>query len=327
MRFSVIIPIYKAEKFLVECIESILGQTYTDFELILVDDGSPDTCPDICDRYASVDSRIRVVHQKNAGQAVARNTGVDIARGDYLMFLDSDDYYATKYVLGKVNEKIESSSADVILFGYKKCYESDGSFGLDVASFPEFTVNTSPSDVIMLLLQNNIYDGCAWTKAIKRSLIVENSISFRPGMISEDSDWYLNVMSHACSYDCIKEVFVIYRQHANSVSHKVKLNALDDNLWIQETWKPEILKMPMTEELRLALLSVLAAYYANLLVLYAVYPKRQAEPYFVRTSKCREILRYSITKRAKVMKIVVSIFGVRLTLLMLRVLIRIMKRY
>lgn len=327
MRFSIIIPIYKAEKYLVECVESILGQTYADFELILIDDGSPDTCPALCDKYASADSRIKVIHQKNAGQAVARNAGVDIASGDYLMFLDSDDYYATKYVLGLVNEKIESSSADVILFGYKKFYESDGSFGAEVTNFPEFTVNSSPSDVIMSLLLNNIYDGCAWTKAIKRSLIVENSISFRPGMISEDSDWYLNVMSHACSYECIKEVFVIYRQHANSVSHKVKLNALDDNLWIQETWKAKILKMSMTEELRLALLSVLAVYFANLLVLYALYPRSLSEPYFVRTKKCREILRYSITKRAKVMKIVVAIFGLRLTILMLRVLNKIMKRH
>lgn len=327
MRFSIVIPIYKAEKYLVECVESILVQTYTDFELILVDDGSPDTCPTLCDKYASEDSRIKVIHQKNAGQAAARNTGVDIACGDYLMFLDSDDYFATKYVLERVNEKIEASFADVILFGYKKYYESDGSFGVEVANFPEFTANSSPSNVILSLLKNDIYDGCAWTKAIKRSLIVNNAISFRPGMISEDSDWYLNIMSHACTYDCIKEVFVIYRQHANSVSHKVKLNALDDNLWIQEIWRAKIAEMQISEELKLSLCSVLSFYYANLLVLYSLYTKSQSEPYFVRTKECISILKYAISKRAKVMNVVVSIFGLRLTILMLRVLNRIIKRH
>ncbi len=327
MRFSIIIPIYKTEKYLVDCIESVLGQTYTNFELILVDDGSPDSCPAICDKYASADPRIRVIHQKNAGQATARNAGVDISRGDYLMFLDSDDYFATKHVLLRVNEKIESSSADVILFGYKKFYESDRTFGSDVDNFPDFTEHSSPSNVIISLLQNEIYDGCAWTKAIKRALIVENAICFRPGMISEDSEWYLNVMSHACSYDCIKEVFVIYRQHANSVSHKVKLNALADNLWIQETWKAKIVETQMPEELRLSLFSVLAVYYANLLVLYSSYHKRQSEPYFVRTKECLSILKYSVTKRAKVMKIAVSIFGLRLTIVMLQLLNGIIKRY
>ena len=327
MRFSIVIPIYKAEKYLVECVESILGQTFTDFELILVDDGSPDSCPNICDRYASADSRIKVIHQKNAGQAAARNAGVNISRGDYLMFLDSDDYYATNDVLLRVNKKTESSHADVILFGYKKLYESDASFGSEVAGFPDFSEKSFPSNVIMSLLQNDIYDGCAWTKAVKRSLIVDNAISFRPGMISEDSDWYLNVMSHATSYDCIKEVFVIYRQHANSVSHKVKLNALADNLWIQEAWKIKIAEIQMSEELRLSLFSVLAMYYANLLVLYSLYPKSQSEPYFKRTSECRDILRYSITKRSKVLKVFVSIFGLRATILMLRVLNRLIKRH
>lgn len=282
MRFSIIIPIYNAEKYLVECVDSVLCQTYTNFELILVDDGSPDSCPFICDKYASDDSRVKVVHQKNAGQAAARNAGVDISQGDYLMFLDSDDYYATKDVLKQVNEKVESSSADVVLFGYKKLYESDGSFGSAVTNFPEFTDKSSPSDVVISLLQNDIYDGCAWTKAIKRTLIVDNAIRFRPGMISEDSDWYLNVMSHACSYDCIKEVFVIYRQHADSVSHKVNLNALVDNLWIQETWKTKIQRMPMSGELRHALLSVLSMYFANLLILYSSYPRSLSSPYFVR---------------------------------------------
>lgn len=92
IKISVIVPVYKAEKYLDRCIESILAQTFTDFELILIDDGSPDDCPAMCDEWAKKDRRIKVLHQKNQGQAVARNNALDIAQGEYFAFVDSDDY-------------------------------------------------------------------------------------------------------------------------------------------------------------------------------------------------------------------------------------------
>ena len=89
---SVIVPVYNVEAYLKRCVDSVLGQTYTDFELILVDDGSPDNCPAICDEYAQKDSRIKVIHQQNGGLSAARNAGLDIATGDYVCFLDGDDH-------------------------------------------------------------------------------------------------------------------------------------------------------------------------------------------------------------------------------------------
>lgn len=91
-KISIIVPIYKAEKYLHRCVDSILNQTFTDFELILVDDGSPDKCGEICDEYAKRDKRIKVIHKENGGQAEARNMGIDIAKGEYLHFIDSDDW-------------------------------------------------------------------------------------------------------------------------------------------------------------------------------------------------------------------------------------------
>ena len=91
-KISIIVPVYKVELYLEKCINSILNQTFKDFELILVDDGSPDRCGEICDEYAKKDNRIVVVHKENGGQASARNVGLDIARGDYIGFVDSDDW-------------------------------------------------------------------------------------------------------------------------------------------------------------------------------------------------------------------------------------------
>lgn len=91
-KISVVVPIYNVENFLVRCVDSIINQTYKNLEIILVDDGSPDRCPEMCDKYREKDSRVRVLHKKNGGLSDARNAGIDVATGDYIMFVDSDDY-------------------------------------------------------------------------------------------------------------------------------------------------------------------------------------------------------------------------------------------
>ena len=97
-KLSIIVPVYNVEQYLDKCIKSILNQTFKDFELILVDDGSIDNSGEICDEYAKKDSRVKVIHKKNGGLAAARNTGLIIARGDYVGFVDSDDWIEPRYV-------------------------------------------------------------------------------------------------------------------------------------------------------------------------------------------------------------------------------------
>ena len=126
--FSVIVPVYKVENVLPRCIESILNQTVTDFELILIDDGSPDRSGEICDAYAAKDSRIRVIHQKNGGVSKARNAGLDIAQGEYIVFVDSDDWVdadAYMQILDKLREFVVDGEAklDMLLSNY--VYEKD----------------------------------------------------------------------------------------------------------------------------------------------------------------------------------------------------------
>lgn len=104
VKFSVIVPIYNVEKYLRKCIDSILKQTYRNFELILVDDGSPDECPNICDEYAKNDKRIKVIHKENEGLVAARNTGIKEAVGDYICYVDGDDWIS-EVLLETVLEK------------------------------------------------------------------------------------------------------------------------------------------------------------------------------------------------------------------------------
>jgi len=113
MLVSIIIPIFNVESYIRRCIESLLSQTYQNFEIILVDDGSPDKCPQICDEYAAKDARIKVIHKQNGGQAEARNLGLDVATGDYILFLDSDDYIHQD-TIGDMLEIAEKESADIV---------------------------------------------------------------------------------------------------------------------------------------------------------------------------------------------------------------------
>jgi len=116
-KISIIVPVYKVEKYIHRCIDSVLSQTFSDWELILVDDGSPDNSPLICDEYAKIDEHIRVIHKGNEGQAEARNVALDIAKGDYIMFLDSDDYLHSS-TLEDIYALALKENADIVQFPF-----------------------------------------------------------------------------------------------------------------------------------------------------------------------------------------------------------------
>lgn len=260
MKFSIIIPCYKVEKYLSECVDSVLNQSFTDYELILVDDGSPDRVPEMCDEYAKKDARVRVIHQKNAGLACARNAGIIDAKGEYLICIDSDDYIAKNDILARVAEKT-ASGVDVVLYGYQKYFESNNAKGESCVPF--LTGVCSTYEMLRSVLETNSYCGTAWTKAVKLSILHKHNIEFRPGMISEDIDWSLHLMCFAKTFDSINDVAIIYRQRLGSISHAPKINSMTDNLWILENWPnriKSIVKDPLTID---SLMSVMAYYYAK----------------------------------------------------------------
>ena len=115
---SIVVPVYNVERYLPRCIESILRQTYTNFELILVDDGTPDRSGIICDRYAERDSRIRVIHKENGGVSTARNTGIDAAKGEWITFVDSDDWVSDEY-LKTLTTHLHNNSYDLVIGGFE----------------------------------------------------------------------------------------------------------------------------------------------------------------------------------------------------------------
>ena len=132
---SVIIPVYKVEEYLGQCVDSILSQTYTNLEVLLVDDGSPDDCPRLCDEYAAKDKRVRVIHKENGGLASARNAGLDKANGQFVSFIDSDDWIEQQ-TYEKVMRIHEETSAEIIMFDI---IQTDGTMFFDRFNYTQET--------------------------------------------------------------------------------------------------------------------------------------------------------------------------------------------
>ena len=206
--FSIIVPIYNVERYLKQCIESVLAQDYQNYELILVDDGSPDNSIDICAKYAKQYSNIVFIHKINGGVSDARNAGIQIARGEYLMFLDSDDYWEGTTVLSDLQKIITENNPDII-FNYMS------------SVYPEKIVNHyinrdkligSFREDFQGLYQDGIYLGFPFTKTIKRELILTNHLFFIKGRSFEDIPWSFSLVKHIKIYAIYQNCFYMYRR-------------------------------------------------------------------------------------------------------------------
>ena len=204
---SVIVPVYKVEEYLCECLDSIINQTYKNLEIILVDDGSPDNCGKICDEYALKDSRIKVIHQQNGGLSAARNAGLDIANGDYIGFVDSDDYIELNMyeeLYNSLNENnADMSACGIECFGLKNKTES---YGNRVLNNPDF---------LKLLLKDEI-TSYAVNKLYKKKLF--SDIRFPAGKKFEDMAVLHLVAEKSSSTAATDKTFYNYRIRKNSIT-------------------------------------------------------------------------------------------------------------
>lgn len=203
---SVIIPVYKVEKYLDRCIKSVVNQTYKDLEIILVDDGSPDNCPVMCDEWAKKDSRIKVVHKKNGGLSSARNAGLDICTGEYIMFLDSDDWYDIDTVELCVTHMLAMDS-DVGVFGIRRC--SDDAIISERAVFGE--------DVYKQMIEHLALESDAvWNKIFKRFLW--DNLRFEKGLIFEDRHAMVEIYVQTRKISCLANVYYnYYKNNSGSI--------------------------------------------------------------------------------------------------------------
>lgn len=212
---SIIVPIYNVEKYLDRCIESLVNQTYTNIEIILVDDGSPDKCPSICDCWVNKDNRIKVIHKKNGGLSDARNKGIDIANGKYIAFVDSDDFI-DKDMYFLMIDTLEKTNSDIVTCG-RYIYNNKNVVKTSHTSNREriFT----PVEAIGELLSGGVIEEAAWDKVFKQELF--DGIRFPFGEINEDISIMPFLFEKAKKVVCIGKPLYYYCINSNSITHGV----------------------------------------------------------------------------------------------------------
>lgn len=205
---SIIVPIYNAEKYLCDCIESILRQTYTNFELILIDDGSTDDSENIINRYALKDERIYAFHKKNEGVSVARNFGLEKAQGEYIVFVDSDDLLPINSLEIRINSIKDS---DMVLGEY--CIINESGIVERNKLFNNLSLNKNQAMNSIAINGELGYQGYLWNKMYKRKIIIENQISFAKGIAyNEDRLFNVKYLEHCNDIVLCNEVVYHYRQ-------------------------------------------------------------------------------------------------------------------
>jgi glycosyltransferase involved in cell wall biosynthesis len=221
---SIIVPVYNVEKYVRRCLDSILAQTFTDYECILVDDGSPDNCPAICDEYAAKDKRFIAIHQENAGVSAARNAGLGIAKGEWIGFVDSDDWCDTG-MFQFLYENAIKHNADVSICGIR--YIRDGNTIIKKNKVSDLILDSK--NAILKLFDPNYYGGFPFNKIIRTTYINKYNICYDKNLrFFEDGFFFFNIFKHINSVIYSSTPYYYYFQHTQSVTNRFRKEGISD---------------------------------------------------------------------------------------------------
>lgn len=238
MELSIIIPVYNVAAFLPKCVDSLLVQTFSDYEIILVDDGATDDSPRLCDSYARLHPNVRVIHKPNGGSADARNAGKAAAQGDYIIYVDSDDFINDPAGLQKIHTLIRESGSDVVIFGCKDLYVQSGITTISRAYPDASELNRlGKSALVDRLIETNRFPGAAWLLCVRRSLLSDHGISFVKGNTAEDFDWLIRTLLHAGKVQMLDAPLYTYRKNnSNSITSRPRVSGIKGILTAIENW-------------------------------------------------------------------------------------------
>ena len=305
-KVSVIIPVYNVEKYLKECVDSVINQTYKNIEIILVDDGSTDASADICDEYARNHDYIKTVHKKNGGLSSARNRGVTEAAGVYVCFLDSDDYWENRSFLFDIIDKV--TDEEVILFRFKKYIEKTGKL---IESVPQSkkTVPTDKCELLDYLITNGQFISSAWSKMVRKDLLINNNIIFREGVTSEDIEWSGKIILYAESFIYTDISGYVYRQRAESItSTMTRQNIIDLKRNLKYSIRNAKAKLHRSDPLYSVYMAYVAYQFSTLLLCaHNVNENMYTEISDMR--KYADVMQYSHNKKVRIFNLIRKIIG------------------
>lgn len=285
-KLSIIIPAYNVEAFLPQCLNSIFSQDYTDFEVLCVDDGSTDGTLRLLNRYAAEHSELRVLTQPNQGMSTARNFGLKEAKGEYMLFVDSDDWLCEE-ALSKVAASLDGE--DVVCFNAKKYFEKTNEYKKNNLLTVNGVVKGWDYFNKVRLIPSEIHFVCIWQRAYRRAFLEANNLSFAEGIRRAEDDLFTTmVMYYAQTLKVIDDCVYVYRVRDNSVTTTVDINRWYDSLRVQEIMADFF--VPLQGVDKTVIYRVLASSYIN------QFSEKTEELYGNRDKELRERIRWDYFK-------------------------------
>lgn len=324
MKVSFVIPIYNVEQYLDRCVRSITNQTYRNIEIILVDDGSLDSCPLLCDKYAEEDTRIHVIHKVNGGLSDARNYGTHYATGDYLIYVDSDDFWMHNDDLEKLVEIAENNPcADFINFNCSYYYTDNDSFSPWPLYDERLSLPKEKNDAVKLLTSTSSMVMSAWMKMMKRQFVKDNNLTFIKGQLSEDIPWFINLLDSCNTCMFVNLNVYAYRQGVTgSITHNIGQRNIDSLINIMETELYKINHRSFDAGAKDCIMSFLAYEYSIILGYLQFLDKQTAKEKYEYLKQYKYLLRYTQDPKVRKVYLAYRMLGLKLTTRLLQMKVR-----
>ncbi|CUX29283.1 glycosyltransferase family 2 protein [Clostridium sp. C105KSO13] len=316
IKISIIVPVYNAGIYFKQCINSILDQTYTNYELILIDDGSNDGSREKCLFYAENNNKVKVLLQNRKGVSAARNKGISNAIGDYLMFMDNDDFYKSNDVFFNVVNCLSQTHPDVLIFGRINFWEN-GENSEKAGSVNRNIINTSSkAEALKYCIETDILTRAVWTKAIKRQLVIDCNILFPEGKRNEDTYFTGKLIQYANTFDWCDSATYMYRKGTgkSQSDQKVSYQIVKDLKDVCIEFITNIKESNESNELKEAYYSYIAYPYAVLMMFSGEIKDNRIKQDAMDIKKYAFVLNYDINPYVKVIKKLYKLLGFSFTI-------------
>lgn len=295
IEFSVIVPVYKVEKYLAKCIDSILAQSFEDFELLLIDDGSPDNCPQICDMYAQRDARIHVIHKENGGLVSARNVGIRAAKGNYICYVDGDDWIDKNLLEMVYNAGIKDHRADMVIFGIVKKFLDRDEVILTDLTDGVYEKKQLESDVYPYMMYDNRKPFCkplifpaACNKVYSRELLIKHYCKDERIRMGEDNAFVYECAWYSNKICICNKVLYFYNQlNPGAMNQTYDANRFINNRYLFEYMEERLSGKDMVLDCQL---NAFKAYWVTMAVFHEVKNRR---PFIKSVRHVRKQIQYN----------------------------------
>lgn len=304
---SIIIPMYNLEQYISYCLDSIVSQANENVEIILIDDGSKDKTRKICDNYCKKYNYIKYLYQENAGVSVARNNGLKKAIGEYILFVDGDDWIINDSIPQIINKIKNNREVDIIAGDFVKA-KNNKIKNKKVKIIPNLIEYNYPQNLIKLFETNN-FNPSLWCNIIKKNLFLDNGIYLEKNVkYTEDMDCVIQLFLKAKKIDILEPPFYVYRQNQSSATHSYSLKRVDDTMNFVIKWNNR-LKEIESEELRKNLFNFVQYQYSIVVGLLFTLPKDEQIKIISKIKEYEYLLTKGAGKKGKMVYYIYKLFG------------------